>query len=82
MAKTAKIFWSGRSQAVRLPKEFRMKGDEVRIRKQGTAVVLEPIADDWGWLDAITGRFSPDFFADGRNQPQPEDRPALDRAFG
>ena len=32
MAKTAKLFWSGRSQAVRLPKEFRMNGEEVRIR--------------------------------------------------
>lgn len=82
MAKTAKIFWSGRSQAVRLPKEFRMRGNEVRIRKQGTAVVLEPIADDWRWLDAIAGRFSADFFAEGRNQPQLEHRPGLDRAFG
>ena len=33
-----------------------MKGDEVRIRKQGAAVVLEPMADDWRWLDAIAGR--------------------------
>ena len=41
MSKTAKLFWSGRSQAVRLPKEFRMTGDEVRIRKQGAAVILE-----------------------------------------
>ena len=42
MSKTAKLFWSGRSQAVRLPKEFRMEGNEVRIRKRGAAVVLEP----------------------------------------
>ena len=82
MSKTAKIFWSGRSQAVRLPKEFRMKGNEVRIRKQGTAVVLEPIVDDWRWLDAVAGRFSADFLAEGRNQPQLEPRPELDRAFG
>ena len=47
MTKTAKIFWSGRSQAVRLPKEFRMNGDEVRIREQGAALLLEPIASDW-----------------------------------
>jgi antitoxin VapB len=39
----AKIFWSGRSQAVRLPKEFRFAGDEVTIRKEGHAVILEPI---------------------------------------
>ena len=54
MAQTAKLFWSGRSQAVRLPKEFRLAGDEVRIRsKQGAAVILEPIATDWQWLDDI-----------------------------
>ena len=82
MAKTAKIFWSGRSQAGRLPKEFRMRGDEVRIRRQGAAVVLEPIAADWRWLDDVAGRFSEDFLAEGRNQPQLEPRPELDRAFG
>ena len=50
MSTTARLFWSGRSQAVRLPKEFRMEGEKVRIRKQGSAVVLEPIASDWLWL--------------------------------
>jgi antitoxin VapB len=39
---TAKIFRNGRSQAVRLPKEFRFEGDEVNVRRQGDAVVLEP----------------------------------------
>ena len=48
MTKTAKLFWSGRSQAVRLPKEFQIDGDEVRIRKQGTALILEPVASDRG----------------------------------
>ena len=43
---TAKLFWSGRSQAVRLPKDFRIEGSEVRIRRRGTAVILEPIAHD------------------------------------
>jgi virulence-associated protein VagC len=40
----AKIFTNGRSQAVRLPKEFRFEGHEVAIRKEGEAVVLEPVA--------------------------------------
>ncbi|MGH8593384.1 MAG: antitoxin, partial [Gammaproteobacteria bacterium] len=40
---TAKIFWSGRSQAVRLPKNFRFEGDEVRIRRHGNTVILEPL---------------------------------------
>jgi antitoxin VapB len=46
---TARIFWNGRSQAIRLPKEFRFEGDEVRIRRDGDRVILEPIArDEWG----------------------------------
>ena len=47
-----------------------MEGDEVRIRKQGAAVILEPIASDWAWLDGIAGKFSKDFFAQGRRQPR------------
>jgi len=43
MESTAKIFKNGRSQAVRLPKEFRLKGAEVKIRKEGERVILEPI---------------------------------------
>ncbi len=39
----AKLFENGRSQAVRLPKEFRFEGDQVMIRKEGDAVILEPI---------------------------------------
>ena len=38
----AKLFMNGRSQAVRLPKEFRFRGDEVSIRKEGDRVILEP----------------------------------------
>ena len=81
MAKTAKLFWSGRSQAVRLPKEFRMDGEEVRIRKQGASVVLEPVVTDWAWLDAIEGKFSGDFFAEGRKQQAHQVRPDLDAVF-
>ena len=81
MAATAKLFWSGRSQAVRLPKEFRMEGAEVRIRRQGAAVILEPVASDWHWLDDIAGRFSEDFFAVGRNQPALPPRSQLGSAF-
>lgn len=81
MAKTAKVFWSGRSQAVRLPKEFRMNGNEVRISKQGSGVLLEPIASDWEWLDEIAGKFSGDFFAEGREQPALVSRPGLHGAF-
>lgn len=42
-----KLFMSGRSQAVRLPKEFRLPGKEVRIRKFGTGILIEPAVPDW-----------------------------------
>jgi antitoxin VapB len=43
MTATAKIFMHGRSQAVRLPKEFRLPGAEVKVSRVGNAVLLEPI---------------------------------------
>jgi antitoxin VapB len=75
---TAKIFWSGRSQAVRLPKEFRFEGEEVRIRRRGSAIVLEPITQDWRWLDAITGPVDQDFIDATEEQSPEQDRPGLD----
>ena len=57
----AKLFWTGRSQAVRLPKAYRFEGEEVRIRRVGAAVILEPVASDWAWLDAVTGPVDADF---------------------
>ena len=77
----AKLFWSGRSQAVRLPKEYRFAGDEVRFRRHGAAVVLEPLADDWSWLDEIAGRLDDDFVEAAKEEPEPQSRPALDRLF-
>lgn len=47
---TAKLFWSGNSQAVRLPKEFRFEGKMVNIRKQGKQVIIEPIVNNWAWV--------------------------------
>ena len=41
-----KIFWTGRSQAVRLPKEFRLPGHTVSIRRSGNSIILEPL-DEW-----------------------------------
>jgi antitoxin VapB len=57
MESTAKIFMNGRSQAVRLPKAFRFEGTEVRIRKQGDKVILEPVKKTkWpdGFWDVFT----------------------------
>jgi antitoxin VapB len=60
---TAKVFMHGRSQAVRLPKEFRFEGDEVRVSKVGDKVILEPMEKRpfdakafWARLDALGAR--------------------------
>jgi len=66
----AKIFRLGRSQAVRLPKNFRLRGDEVRIRRHGGAIILEPIAEDWAWLDQIAGKLDEDFVRAASEQPE------------
>ena len=78
---SAKIFWSGRSQAVRLPKDFRFDADEVRIRRHGGAVILEPMTQDWAWLDAIAGNLDADFVAATREKPQQQKRSALGKLF-
>jgi virulence-associated protein VagC len=49
---TAKIFWTGEFQTVRLPKDYRLPANEVRVRRHGNAVILEPIPENWQWLDA------------------------------
>jgi antitoxin VapB len=41
----AKLFWNGRSQAVRLPKEFRFEGDRVRVTRMGAGILLEPLPE-------------------------------------
>lgn len=77
----AKVFWSGRSQAVRLPKEFRFETDEVSIRRHGQSVILEPLAKDWAWLDQVIGPLDDDFAEAALERPAEQDRPALDDVF-
>jgi antitoxin VapB len=79
----ARVFWSGRSQAVRLPKEYRFEGTEVRIRRQGSAVILEPIPTDWRWLDELTGTgpIDDDVVEAVREDVGQQQRPELDRLF-
>ncbi len=78
---TAKVFWSGRSQAVRLPRAFRVDAGEVRIRRRGRAIVLEPMPDSWAWLDALAGEVDADFVSAVREQPEAAERPELGKAF-
>ena len=67
----AKLFRNGRSQAVRLPREFRFEGDEVRIRKVGEAVLLEPIFSDTAtWFAELDRLNTEPFLKNGRKQPK------------
>ena len=59
MESTAKLFQNGRSQAVRIPKAFRFKGTEVRIRKEGEKVILAPL-EARPWPDKFWRNFKPD----------------------
>ena len=83
----AKVFWSGRSQAVRIPKEFRFDTDEVTIRREGDLVNLKPAddgpADDdpWAWIDRLPGKFSDGAIAAAEEDVAPQERPDLDRSF-
>jgi len=65
---TAKLFKNGQSQAVRLPKKYRMAGDEVYIKKQGDAIILLPKEKSWTPLFESLEHFDKDFRIE-RNQP-------------
>ena len=70
---TAKLFRNGRSQAVRLPKEYRFYGTQVYIKKVGDTVMLIPYQDSWQTLFASLELFSDDFMEE-RKQPEQQDR--------
>lgn len=72
MGSTAKIFMHGRSQAVRLPKEFRLPGKEVRVSRDGNRIILEPIEDKFdakAWLAELRRHAHVPFMPEGREQP-------------
>jgi antitoxin VapB len=71
---TAKLFQNGNSQAVRLPKEFRMPGDRVKISQRGKQIILEPLDTTWEALFAALSDFPEDYMADGREQPAMQKR--------
>ena len=74
---TAKVFENGRSQAVRLPKKFRFKSDEVVVQQLGEAVILVPKESVWQtFLDGLDS-FTDDIFEDGRQQGIQKEREML-----
>jgi len=81
----ARIFQSGNSQAVRLPKEFRLKADRVEIMREGDSLILRPcIEDDEPWVSlkaALVRGMSDDFMENGREQPENQERPNIAMVF-
>lgn len=73
---TAKIFVNGRSQAVRLPKDFRFSGGDVYIKKIGKMVILFPKDDPWAPLVDSLEQFTDDFM-ETRDQPPQDSRENL-----
>ncbi len=75
--KTAKLFRNGQSQAVRLPKEFRLPGSSVFVQRVGRSVVLTPRDDPWQGMFEAAGKFTDDFM-ETRDQGAQPDREPLD----
>jgi len=73
---TARLFQSGRSQAVRLPKEYRFAGTEVVVKHFGNGVLLLPVDDPWQTLEQALQAFEPGFTLQ-REQPETPQRDAI-----
>ena len=79
MTTTAKLFKNGRSQAVRLPREFRFEGDRVRVRRAGRGVLVEPMFTDvTSWFAELDRLASEPFMPKGRQQPAAPQRDVFD----
>ena len=70
----AKVFTSGNSQAVRIPKEFHIDFSELFIKKIGSSIILTPKESNWENLERSLSEFSDDFMTEGRSQPAMQER--------
>lgn len=77
MTTTAKVFKSGNSQAVRLPKKYRIHNDEVFIKKEGSKIILIPKPKSWREFFLNAPQVSGDFMIDRENEV-PQERPETD----
>lgn len=68
MMHTAKLFKNGNSQAIRLPKEFRLPGKVVKIKRQGKGLFIEPVEESFKPLFDALELFSSDFMQERREQ--------------
>jgi len=71
---TARLFLNGRSQAVRLPKEYQFEGDDVYIQRVGEAVMLYPVDKEWEIFLHGLDSFSSDYMSEGRSQGENQER--------
>jgi len=74
---SSKVFISGNSQAVRLPKEYQVDDKELYIQKIGNTIILFPKIDPWSLFENSLNEFSDDFMAEGRMQPAVQKRERL-----
>ena len=74
---TARLFINGRSQAVRLPKEYKFTGESVYVKKIGDAVILVPFDKEWEVFLHGLNSFSDDFMSEGRLQENDQEREML-----
>jgi antitoxin VapB len=74
---SSKVFVSGNSQAIRLPKEYQVEEKELYIKKIGSTIILFPKENPWEAFERSLTEFSDDFMAEGRNQPPMQEREEL-----
>ena len=82
MSAVAKLFMNGASQAVRLPKDFRFDGDEVCIKRVGSAVLLFPRNTAWDLMGEALGKVDDDFMAERHQPKRVEKRKSLNTRGG
>ena len=74
---SSKVFISGNSQAIRLPKEYQVDDKELYIKKIGSTIILFPKNNPWEAFERSLSEFSEDFMINGRNQPEMQERESL-----
>ena len=74
---SSKVFTSGNSQAIRLPKEYQVEDKEMYIKKVGRTIILYPKKNPWEIFEKSLSEFSDDFMETGRNQLQLQKRKGL-----
>lgn len=72
--KKTRLFMSGNSQAVRIPREFQLEGNEVEIQRRGNTLIIRPKKPTWQPLTDSLALFTSDFMEDGRRQPPLQER--------